>query len=209
MKAINQELIPNKSILSFGYWSNINLDEYLLSVTRGMATAKQKKACYQQFQSELSLNETNLNETLFKSSKVFELWFEGKLIGLCKNTAIARDWLTEAAAIDEEPEEKNSKTLFITSSLEAVFILKKHRNKELSHYFAGVISTEQFKQMLGFITHHKGFTFNHIDNHFFCEYYSEPGEHFHQLLYGDDLCGYAQRVLTQLGYTYEVTISAD
>ena len=209
MKSINQELIPNKHILSFGYWENMELEKLLLSVTRGIATDEQKKECYLQFSNELIKNEDTLNDIYFKNDNTFELWAEGKLIGLCQYTAIARDWISDAAEDGVMPEAKNEDTLFIFSELEAVFILKNYRDKDLVRYFAGVIREEQFKQLLGLITYQNNLAFKTINNHFFSEYITPYDEEFHYLLSVDDISEYAKSLLKNMGFTYNATFDGD
>ncbi len=205
MKSINRELIPNNHILSFGYWENMELEKFLLNVTRGIATDEQKKECYLQFSDELSKSEETLNDVYFKNNNTFELWTEGKLIGLCQYTAIARDWISDAAEDGVKPEAKNEDTLFIFSELEAVFILKDYRNKDLASYFAGVIREEQFKQLLGLITHKNNLAFKTISNHFFSEYLTSDDDEFHYLLSVDDISEYAKSLLKSMGFTYNTT----
>jgi hypothetical protein len=206
MKVINKELIPNKCVLSCGLWSNSNNEEMFVSVTRGIATKQQKNECYQQFVNELTDDEVNLNNNLF-SNNTFELWHNKKLIGLCSNSAIARDWMSQAELLDKKEDIKYKNTIFITCDLKAVFILKQYRGKELSDYFTDGIRDPQMKELLSLLSHQSFDHINHIDVSYSSEPHSEGGEHFHYLLYTDDIREYMPMMLSKLGYSHNVTLN--
>ncbi|MCW8864235.1 MAG: hypothetical protein OQK09_13770 [Colwellia sp.] len=205
---IKKELISNKQTLSFENWKNIRCESYLLSVTRGMASSKQKQACYQQFIDELSDSEPVISNLYFKRDNNFELWCENELIGLCHNTASVEDWLGLAKSTSEAPETKDEGTLFLTCSLDAVFIIKKYRGKELSDYFAKVISKAQWLNFFGLLAHLKIKNIEHVEAVFFCGYYSKDEEHFHQSLYADSTGDDIKSTIAELGCTYEASIDS-
>jgi len=205
----NEELIPNKTILSFGNWENMELDSFLLSVTRGMATSEQKHICYQKFMEELTDDEIGLNHKYFESENNFELWCDNELIGLCQNEVSVQDWKMRGEECEFELLEKDKETLFLFCNLEAVFILQKFRGKGLGSYFSETISESQTMQMFGLLSHQKRLKISSVEVTFFSDYNSKEGELFHQSLYSDNVTGYVESILINLGFTYEVFIEAD
>ena len=205
----NQELIPSKTILSFEHWTNMGLNNFMLSVTRGMATSEQKQVCYQKFMEELDNDELGLNDIYFKSESNFELWCNNELIGLCENKVSVKDWIGQAEIVQDRPKEKHKETLFLYCDMDAVFILKEYRGKELDDYFARKIRDSQSMHLFGLIAYQKECKVNHVKAVFFCDYYSKAEEHFHQSLYSDDTGGYVKTIMAELGCTYEVSIDAD
>lgn len=205
---INQELIPNEQILSIQNWKDDECKSYFLSVTRGMASRKQKQICYQLFMNELSDEELGLNEKFFKRNNNFELWWENELIGLCHNTASAQDWVEDAKSAGEPIEKKDEGKLFITCSLDAVFILKKYRKRGLGEYFSSVIRKTQFMNLYGLLAHLKIDQIKHVEALYFCEYENKGGEHFHMGLCagynGQDI----KHIIKRLGYSYRGYISS-
>jgi hypothetical protein len=209
MNIINKELIPNEHVLSCGFWYNSNNEQMFVSVTRGMATKNQKHDCYQQFVNELTENEINLNDNYFKKNDTYELWYNKKLIGLCSNSAIARDWISQAKLLHEKEDIKDKNTIFISCDLEAVFILKQYRGKELTDYFTNELSGTQMKELLSLLSQQSLDHINHIDVSHTSEHHSEGGEHFHYLLYGDDVSEYMPTMLSKLGYSHNVTLNIE
>jgi len=208
MNFIDQELIPNRQILSFGNWENMELEMFFLSVTRGKATSEQRELCYQRYISEVAEYEIELNNRFFESNNTFELWIDNKLIGLCQNTAVARNWIARANCLEQEPDIRNKRTLLLSCNLEAVFILKEHRGKELGEYFAGVIRGAQFTQLLGLLAHQNVCDINHVEINYYCDYENKGGENFHQWLYADAISEYTTNVLIKLGCSNNVTIDS-
>jgi len=208
MDSIDQELIPNNQILSFEEFENMECETFLLSVTRGIATNEQKEICYRQYIAESFDRDPTLNEVYFEHKNNFELWYKNELIGLCHNTASLQDWVRFATSNHQPPEEMHEGKLFLMSTLDAVFILKRYRGKELGNYFAGVIRDTQLVNLLGLLAHNKVSAFKHVVAVSFCDYETKGGESFHKELYADFTGSYIEKVVKQLGYSYSGNISA-
>ncbi len=208
MNIIDQELIPNKNILSFEYWDNMECETYLLSVTRGMAAVKHKQTCYNQLIDELSSNEISLNDNFFEKNNSYELWLGKDLIGLCDNSVNIQDWMGRAKSLEREPDSRERKTLFLMGNLNAVFILKAYRGKEIGAYFANTIGDIQIKTMFGFLAHNTDNKIKEVNAIFYCDYETDEGEAFHSYLLADDISPYSQKILNKLGYSYNVDISS-
>lgn len=200
---INQELIPNKQILSIQKWKDDECKSYLLSMTRGMASRKQKRVCYKAFMNELSEEETGLSETLFQTNNNFEFWCDNELIGLCQNTARAQDWIEDAKLTGEPIEKKDEGKLCLTCSLDAVFILKKYRGKEMGKYFSSVIRKVQFMNLYGLLAHLETDQIKHVETVYFCEYENKGGEQFHKELCAGYNGEYIKNIIKCLGYSYQ------
>jgi hypothetical protein len=209
MGFIDQELVSNKQILSFRNLGEMGGEILLLSVTRGMASREQKKACYQQYLSESYDRDPLLNKKYFNKNNNFELWCENELIGLCHNTASVQDWTRFARFEDEAPEEKDKETLFLTCSLDAVFILKKFRGKKIGQLFACDIREIQLMNLLGLLAHKRLNAIKHIEAVYFCDYDTKGGESFHMVLCEDFTGTYIEKIIQRLGYNYDGNISAD
>jgi hypothetical protein len=207
MNHIDQELISNKQILTFQNLGNTECKAILLSVTRGMASHEQKQYCYQQYIAESCDSDPALNMKYFNKNNLFELWCENELIGLCHNTAIIQDWIRCAKSNNERTDEKKKETLFLTCSLEAVFILKKYRGKKLGRYFSGAIRDVQLINLFGLLAHQKVKTIKHVRAVSFCDYETKGGESFHMELCSDFNGAYIRKIVNHLGYSYEGDIS--
>jgi hypothetical protein len=181
----------------------------LLSVTRGMAPREQKKACYQQYLAESDDRDPLLNKKYFNKNNNFELWCENELIGLCHNTASIQDWTRFSRFNDEAPEEKDKETLFLTCSLDAVFILKKFRGKKIGQLFACDIRNIQLMNLFGLLAHKRLNAIKHIEAVYFCDYDTKGGESFHMVLCEDFDGPNIKRIVTRLGFNYNGYISAD
>lgn len=206
---INQELITNKQTLSFDDLGNMECNKVLFSVTRGMASREQKQACYQQYIVESCDGDPVLNKKYFNQKNNFELWGDNKLIGLCQNTSMIRDWLQFAKYGHERPEEEDKETLFLYCILEAVFILKKYRGKKLGRYFARVIREAQLINLFGFLAQLEVNRIKHVSAYFYCEYETKGGERFHLELCEDFNGDYIKRTVKHLGYSYEGSRARD
>jgi len=200
---INQELIPNKQILSIQKWKGDECKSYLLSMTRGMASRKQKRICYMAFMNELTDEETGLSEEFFKTNNNFEFWCGNELIGLCQNTASAQDWIQDAKSTGEPLENNDIGKLFLTCSLDAVFILKKYRGKGLGKCFSSVIRKVQFMNLYSLLMHLKTDQIKQVVAIFFCEYENKGGEHFHMELCAGYNGEYIKNTIKHLGYSYQ------
>lgn len=207
MNYIDQELVINKQILTFENLGNTESEAVLLSVTRGMASSEKKQACYQQYIAESCDSDPALNMKYFNESNNFELWCESELIGLCHNTATIQDWIRYAKSNNDRPDEKNKETLFLTCSLDAVFILKKYRGKKLGRYFSSAIRDVQLINLFGLLAHQKVNTTKHVRAVSFCDYETKGGECFHMKLCADFNGAYIKNIVNHLGYSYDGDIS--
>ena len=205
---INQELIPNKQTLSIKKWKDDERKSYLLSITRGMASRKQKQICHKSFMNELSVEEHGLNKKFFNINNNFELWWGNELIGLCCNTANAKDWIQDAKSTGEPLDNNDVGKLFLTCSLDAVFILKKYRGKGLGKYFSSVIRRVQFMNLYSLLMHLETDQIKQVVAIFFCEYENKGGEHFHMGLCAGQNGKDIKDIIEQLGFCYQVHIDA-
>ncbi|ARD44440.1 hypothetical protein [Colwellia sp. PAMC 21821] len=210
MNKLNRELVPNKQVLSFGEYHS-STDGRFISVTRGLATQKQKQQCYRKFKKELDNREESLNYIPFKQSNSYELWYKNELIGLCQNSSIIRDWISEATMDEDElPQKKNSKTLFLFCHLEAVFILKQHRSHDQAEYFAGCIREAEQNNLFALLTHQKPnqLEVETIDICFHSEYTTKGGANFHNQLFMNYDGPYMELTFEDLGYKIQLSIDA-